>query len=390
VASLRNVWLLNLSTFFFFLGTSVVTPLVSPFLVSLNAEPFLVGLVAGITSFLSLISKPIGGAVGDKGYRFHALIGGNLLGVLAGVLYVLSALTSNVYLFAFARAIHGFSMGIFFPSSLSTAVDLAPVGRVGETLGWRGMMFSLGNIVGPAVGGYASDLIGFAGAFALTAVFSAVGALLAFIAWREVGDITVQREEHEKASYRELLRVTFVSASLTLFMFSMSYAGVTTYLPALYKSLSMPQSIFGYYMMVIGAFSFMTRLIGGKSADRSGPLPVITLGLVLLLIGYLLLNLYTLPPYAYISAAFIGAGFGLAVPAMQLMALGDLPRRIRTMGSGIYTMFFDLGTLAGQVALGYVAQVRGYWGVFPVLPMILGIGFITLYAPVIWGRLNAR
>ncbi|WP_460127216.1 MFS transporter [Thermococcus prieurii] len=386
---MRNVWLLNISTFFFFLGISVVTPVVSPFLVSLHAEPFLVGLVAGVTSFLSLVSKPIGGAVGDRGYRFHALVGGNLLGLLAGILYVVSAVSANVYLFAFARAIHGFSMGLFFPSSLSTAVDLAPEGRVGETLGWRGMMFSLGNIIGPAIGGYASDVMGFAGAFALTAIFSGVGALFALIAWREAGEI-VKPREHERASYRELLRVTFVSASLTLFLFSMSYAGVTTYLPALYKSLSLPQSIFGYYMMVIGLFSFMTRVVGGKSADRRGPLPVITLGLTLLLLGYVLLNLYTLPPRSYVSAALIGAGFGLAVPAMQLMALGNLPKRIRTMGSGIYTMFFDLGTLAGQVSLGYVAQLYGYADVFPLLPLILGVGFITLYAPVIWGKVNAR
>lgn len=389
MGSMRNVWLLNFSTFFFFLGISVVTPIVSPFLVSLRAEPFLVGLIAGITSFLSLVSKPIGGAFGDKGYRFHALVGGNLLGLFAGVLYVVSALSSNVYLFAFARAIHGFSMGLFFPSSLSTAVDLAPEGRVGETLGWRGMMFSLGNIVGPAIGGYASDAIGFSGAFALTALFSAVGALFALVAWKEAGDIAKPRE-HEKASYRELLRVSFVSASLTLFLFSVSYAGVTTYLPALYKSLSLPQSLFGYYMMVIGLFSFMTRVIGGKSADRKGPVPVITLGLTLLLAGYVLLNVYLFPPMAYLSACLIGAGFGLAVPAMQLMALGSLPKRIRTMGSGIYTMFFDLGTLAGQVSLGYVAQLKGYYGVFPLLPLILGAGFITLYAPALWGKLNAR
>ena len=389
MASMRDVWLLNFSTFFFFLGISVVTPVVSPFLVSLHAEPFLVGLIAGVTSFLALISKPVGGAIGDRGYRFHALVGGNLLGLLSGLLYVVSAITANVYLFAFARAIHGFSMGLFFPSSLSTAVDLAPEGRVGETLGWRGMMFSLGNILGPAIGGYASDVIGFAGAFALTALFSGVGALFALTAWRGAVEV-VRPREHERASYRELLRVTFVSASLTLFLFSMSYAGVITYLPALYKSLSLPQSLFGYYMMVIGIFSFMTRLIGGRSADRHGPLPVITFGLSLLLLGYVLLNLYTLPPRSYVSASLVGAGFGLAVPAMQLMALGNLPRRIRTMGSGIYTMFFDLGMLAGQVSLGYVAQLRGYAGVFPFLPLILGVGFITLYAPVIWGKLNAR
>ncbi len=386
---MRDVWLLNFSTFFFFLGISVVTPVVSPFLVSLHAEPFLVGLIAGVTSFLALVSKPVGGAIGDRGYRFHALVGGNLLGLLSGLLYVVSAITANVYLFAFARAIHGFSMGLFFPSSLSTAVDLAPEGRVGETLGWRGMMFSLGNILGPAIGGYASDVIGFAGAFALTALFSGVGALFALTAWRGAVEV-VRPREHERASYRELLRATFISASLTLFLFSMSYAGVITYLPALYKSLSLPQSLFGYYMMVIGIFSFMTRLIGGRSADRHGSLPVITFGLSLLLLGYVLLNLYTLPPRSYVSASLVGAGFGLAVPAMQLMALGNLPRRIRTMGSGIYTMFFDLGTLAGQISLGYVAQLRGYAGVFPFLPLILGVGFITLYAPVIWGKLNAR
>jgi len=384
---MRDVWLLNLSTFFFFLGISSVIPVVSPFLVSLNAEPFLLGIVAGITPLMALLSKPIGGIIGDRGYRFHALVGGNLLGLIAGILYVVSAVGANVYIFALARAVHGLSMGLFFPSSLSTAVDLAPRGRVGEVLGWRGMMFSLGNIIGPAIGGYASDVMGFTGAFALTAVFSSIGALFALTAWREAGEI--RDKETEKASYRELLGVTFVSASVTLFLFSMSYAGVITYLPALYKSLSLPQSLFGYYMTVTGLFSFLTRVIGGKSADRYGPIPVARVGIALLLLGYLMLNFYTLPPHSYISAALIGAGFGLAVPAMQLMAIGSLPTRIRTMGSGIYTMFFDLGMLAGQVSLGYVAQLYGYSGVFPLLPLILGVGFITLHAPLLV-KANAR
>lgn len=151
--TLRNIWLLNLSTFFFFLGVSLTNPpIVSPpFAITLGASPFLVGLVAGVTSFVSLVSKPVGGLIGDRGYRLEMMIAGNVLSLISGLLYVVSAYTSNIVLFAFSRALHGFSMGgIFFPSSLSTAVDLAPPGRVGETLGWRGMMFSLGNIIGPA------------------------------------------------------------------------------------------------------------------------------------------------------------------------------------------------------------------------------------------------
>jgi len=374
----RNIWLLNLSTLFFFLGISSVNPIVSPFAITLGADPFLVGVLAGITSVLSLVSKPIGGLVGDRGYRLESMILGNLLSLVSGLLYVVSAVTGNIWLFAFTRALHGFSMGIFFPSSLSTAVDLAPVGRVGETLGWRGMMFSLGNIIGPALGGYSSDYLGFSGAFALVALFSAVGALFVIPVKRDIGRIVIHVEREEKADYSELLKPYFIAASIALLFFSASYAGVTTFLPALYKELSYPQRIFGTYMMVIGISSFVTRVVGGRSADRMGPIPVSTAGLTTVITGYLLLLRFTTPPGSYASAVLIGAGFGLAVPAMQLMALGKLPQRIRTMGSSVYTMFFDLGTMSGQFTLGYAAGSLGYAGILGFLPILSGIALLIL------------
>ncbi|WP_258083721.1 MFS transporter [Thermococcus thermotolerans] len=382
---LRDVWLLNLSTFFFFLGISVVNPIISPFAITLRATPFLVGLVAGIASIISLISKPLGGLIGDRGYRFQAMILGNVLGMVAGLLYVSSALMGNLWVFAAARAIHGFSMGIFFPSSLSTAVDLAPEGRVGETLGWRGMMFSLGNIVGPALGGYLSDILGFVGAFTFTLIFALIGAAFVIPVWMGERGLQHKRVHTEHVGYSELLRPYFIAASLALFFFAFSYAGVITYLPAFYKTIGLPQRVFGLYMMVIGVASFIMRLIGGKTADRVGPIPVIRTGVFLVIAGYVVLIYHRLPYLSYISALLIGWGFGLSVPAMQLMALAPLPGRIRTMGSSVYTMFFDLGMLGGQVVLGYVAGVRGYTGVFPLLPFIAAASLIIVHAPLIMG-----
>ncbi|BAD86436.1 predicted permease, major facilitator superfamily [Thermococcus kodakarensis KOD1] len=388
--TLRNIWLLNLSTFFFFLGISLTNPIVSPFAITLGASPFLVGLVAGVTSFVSLVSKPVGGLIGDRGYRLEMMIAGNVLSLISGLLYVVSAYTSNIVLFAFSRALHGFSMGIFFPSSLSTAVDLAPPGRVGETLGWRGMMFSLGNIIGPALGGYLSDYLGFAGAFSFVSLFSLLGAGFVIPVWKEVGRITGDEESSGgSVSYRALLKVSFVFTSLALLFFSASYSGITTYLPAFYKYLGFPQRTFGLYMMVVGASSFATRLVGGKTADRIGPVPVSFGGILVVITGYVFLNYRILPPESYISAVLIGAGFGLSVPAMQMMALAPLPGKIRAMGSSIYTMFFDLGTLGGQVALGYVADLRGYEAVFPLLPFIAGVALISILITKVKGEGNA-
>ncbi|ASJ03752.1 quinolone resistance protein [Thermococcus profundus] len=385
---MRNIWLLNLSTFFFFLGISSVNPIISPFAMTLGATPFVVGILAGVTSVLSLISKPIGGLVGDRGYRLEAMIAGNLMALVSGVLYVGSALTGSVWLFAFTRALHGFSMGIFFPSSLSTAVDLAPIGRVGETLGWRGMMFSLGNIVGPALGGYVSDYLGFTAAFALTALFSAVGAVLVVPVLKDVGGGIVSKGSREEADYSELLRPGFIAASLSLLFFAASYSGITTFLPALYKELSYPQKVFGTYMMLVGAASFLTRVFGGRSADRMGPIPIIRAGMITVITGYVLLLYITLPPGSYLSALAVGAGFGLAVPAMQLMALGNLPQRIRAMGSSVYTMFFDLGTMAGQFGLGYVANDVGYNGILKFLPVLAGVALLIIHLPHLWRDRN--
>lgn len=106
-------------------------------------------------------------------------------------------------------------------------------------------MFSLGNIVGPALGGYLSDYLGFVGAFSFVSLFSLIGA--GFIippVWREVGRITGDEESsRESVSYRALLKVSFVFTSLALLFFSASYSGITTYLPAFYKYLGFPQRL---------------------------------------------------------------------------------------------------------------------------------------------------
>lgn len=379
----RDIWFLHVSTFLFFLGMAVVNPILSPFVIDMGATPFLVGVMAAIASILSLIFKPFGGFLGDRGLKFHMMALGSLLGAVAGILYMVSALSGSLWVFALGRAVHGFGMALFFPSSLSTAIDLAPKGEVGATLGWRGMMFSLGNLVGPGIGGYAAQFFGFNAVFLLTVALSSMGIVFVFAAYRRT-EIRVDNwgtERHGKANYRHLLMPFFIAASLALFFMSFTYGSLMTFLPAFYAKLGFGTGIFGLYASVMGGASLITRVLGGKEADRHGPLPVVTSGLLLVFFSYAVLDGYIRPPMAYVSAILLGAGFGLAVPALQLMALARLPKRIRTVGSGVYTMFFDLGYLSGPIALGYVAQLRGYSAVFPLLPFILLVSLLMAQLP---------
>ncbi|ASJ05251.1 MFS transporter [Thermococcus barossii] len=378
----RDIWYLHFATFFFFLGIALVGPLISPFAISLGADPFLVGIVAAVSAVVALVTKPLGGFLGDRGLRFHLMVAGTVLGIVAGVLYVLSYYTSQLWLFALGRGLHGFAMGIFFPPNLSTAIDLAPKGRVGETLGWRGTMFSLGNLIGPALGGYITDFSGFTVAFSVAAFLSLVSTLLVLNAYRHVGKhLPRRRKNEERASYRQLLSPFFVFASLGLLFMSLAYSGLNTFLPAIYKVSGLGTAAFGTYASIMGASSLFTRVIGGRQADLRGPVKVASLGLSLIIAAYVILNARLFPPGAYVSAAIIGAGFGLAVPSLQMMALAYLPERIRSFGSGIYTMFFDLGFLIGPVLLGYVAKASGYGAVFPLLPWIAFLALLSVQFP---------
>ena len=375
----RLVWVLHASTFFFFLGIAVVNPLVSPVSIQLGATPFVVGVVAAIASVFSLTFKPIGGLLGDRGMRLGIMMTGALAGAIAAVLYITSDLTGSIIIFAVGRAFHGFGMAMFFPASLSTAIDLAPRGRVGETLGWRGMMFSMGNLIGPAMGGFIADSFGLVPTFLTVAVFSILSFFLVLLVRSgEKVEGVHGKVEGSGGSYRELIRYTFIVACLALFLMAFSYGGLYAYLPALYKSLGMKVSKFGLYASIIGGSGLFTRVLGGKGADRIGAAPVASIGLFMVLIAYVLVGLKPMPPASYVSAAILGAGFGLTTPSLQMMALADLPRNVRTFGSGIYTMFFDLGNITGPVALGYVAQVKGYEAVLPYLKWPVLVGFAAL------------
>ncbi|ANF22192.1 MFS transporter [Thermococcus piezophilus] len=379
----QDIWFLHASTFFFFLGMAVVNPLISPLAINLGADPFIVGTLAAISSIVALVFKPFGGVLGDRGLRFQVMALGSFFGALAGGFYVTSIFLGSLTIFALGRALHGFAMALFFPSSLSTAIDMAPEGRVGETLGWRGMMFSFGNLMGPALGGFVADLLGFQVAFVLTVILSLLAIGFVLIAHSRIkGEVSLRfHERYDKPSYRALLRPFFVAASLALFFMSLAYGGLNTFLPALYKSLGFGTRVFGIYASIMGGASLLTRVIGGKEADRRGPLPVTAVGLGGVLVAYVILTFYTSPPVSYVSAALLGAGFGLAVPSLQMMALASLPRRIRTFGSGIYTMFFDLGYLTGPIVLGYIAQLKGYAAIFPLLPPIMLLSLLIAQLP---------
>jgi len=375
----KDIWLLHFATFFFFMGLISINPLISPLAIIFGATPLIVGSLASISSAVSLIFKPISGIISDRGFKFEVMLLGTFLAALSGIIYIASTLMQSIAIFAIGRALHGLAMAMFFPASLSTAVDLAPPSRVGETLGWRSTMFGISQLFGPAFGGFIADLYGFTIAFLLTVVFSLIGFILVFIPYRKDRMLVKKREKGKGFKIKSLTNIAFLIASIGVFINAFAYSNVITFLPALYKSIGLGTSAFGIYASVVGGFSIFTRIFGGREADKRGPALVASVGFGLMTGGFILLNSFTTPPLSYLSAVLLGMGLGFVVPALQFLALGNLPKEVRGFGASIYTMFFDLGFMSGPVLLGYYIQLKGsYEAVFPLLPIIAAFALITM------------
>ncbi|MEM3394387.1 MAG: MFS transporter, partial [Candidatus Methanomethylicia archaeon] len=351
-------WLLHLSTLIFFMGGMIVSPIISPYALSLGADAVIIGLLSSITSAVTILLRPYAGLIVDRGKRFETLILGTMLSCIATLIYFSS---NNIWMFAIGRIFSGLAAAFFMPASISTAIDLSPPDRIGETLGWRSTMFGVSQLLGPGIGGYLADLIGLRNTFIINFLFAFSALMLIYAVSRLTPREFIKRNEASNGfkDIKKLLKINFIGAMIAVVFHAMAVSAIGTFLPAYYVSIGFGTSIYGLYSSINGGASIITRATSGRIADKHGSITVSSLGAIIMTFGYIVLNISPLPPIAFLAAILIGIGTGLWVPAIQLLALGDIPSEIRGFGSGIYSIAFDAGFLIGPIIFGFMIKSLG-------------------------------
>ncbi len=371
-------WLLHLSTLIFFMGGMIVSPIISPYALSLGADAVIIGLLSSITSAVTILLRPYAGLIVDRGKRFETLILGTMLSCIATLIYFSS---NNIWMFAIGRIFSGLAAAFFMPASISTAIDLSPPDRIGETLGWRSTMFGVSQLLGPGIGGYLADLIGLRNTFIINFLFAFSALMLIYAVSRLTPREFIKRNEASNGfkDIKKLLKINFIGAMIAVVFHAMAVSAIGTFLPAYYVSIGFGTSIYGLYSSINGGASIITRATSGRIADKHGSITVSSLGAIIMTFGYIVLNISPLPPIAFLAAILIGIGTGLWVPAIQLLALGGIPSEIRGFGSGIYSIAFDAGFLIGPIIFGFMIKSLGsYLVILWILPILTFIAFLTI------------
>ena len=149
---------------------------------SFDASPLTIGLIMG---GMSLVTAVTSSQLGTLVSIFSARTLLKAAFLLYGVALFMIPLTPNLWLFLIPTVIFGIGHGINWPCIFTLLTELAPVDYRATFLSVNGMIFRLGQTLGPLLMGAVLSTWGIAGTFYTGALLSVVVSVLGVILIRE-------------------------------------------------------------------------------------------------------------------------------------------------------------------------------------------------------------
>jgi MFS family permease len=342
-------------TFTVFLSAFQLLPTAPFHILDLGGTTFASGMFLGFLTYSSAFSAPLTGAYVDRtGQRRVLIISSLALAVFAAGYAVITD-----YRLMLALAV---VQGVFWSGLLSASAaymtNMLPERRRAEGIGYWGLSTMAAIAVSPSIGFW----IYRHGWIWLCIVAGVLNLVMAGIAWN--------LEEHPRTvsasagPRKGLLEWRVLVTSLTLFLYSFGYGGITSF-AAMYADAS-GTSPKGLYLTTLAVVILCTRPITGRLGDLWGYKRVFVPSLVMISCGLAVLSIGGTRPWMLISAIVFGLGFGTAYPAYVGYVMQDVAADRRGAAFGAILAAFDTGIGTGSTSMGWLIQHLGFASAFGI------------------------
>lgn len=370
----------TLVTAAFFVYVGILVPVLPPFIEDeLGAGELGVGLSIAIFALTAVIARPVIVRLIDRFGRRAMIQAGAAIAGLAGFATVFA---DSLVPMLILRGIAGVGEAALFVAAATLIADLAPPHRRAEAASYFSVAVFGGLGVGPIVGEAIVDDARYHLAFGVAAACAIAAAALATLIPDVAGPATHGPDaRHETRPLRRaLMHPAAMGPGVVLACGIGAFAVFSAFLPEHAREVGLPGSggLFAAYSVVC----LVLRLGGARLPERLGARRSVTIALTST--GSALALLAAVPrPWALWSAAvLIGIGQAFLYPSLMALTVNRVGERERAVALGSFTMFFDLGTVAGGLALGTVAQLLGKRSAFAGGVVLAAIGLWILWQRV--------
>jgi MFS family permease len=372
-------------TFTVFLSAFQLLPTAPFHILDLGGTTFASGLFLGFLTYSSAFSAPLTGAIADRvGQRRVLLTSSTALSVFS----IAYAFISSVPVLLSLVLIHGVFWSGLLSASAAYMTNMLPERRRAEGIGYWGLSSVGAMAVAPSAGFW----IYRHGWVWLCAGSAALNLIMAGIAWHLRGE---RREAAESlndssTSRGSLLEWRVLIVSITLFLYSFGYGGITSF-TALYADANhvTPKSI---YLTTLAIVILLTRPMAARLGDRFGYRRIFLPCLVLISVGLACLAVGGSRGWMIVSAICFGLGFGTAYPVyVGYVMRGVAPAR-RGAAFGAILAAFDTGIGTGSTTMGWTIQHFGFAAAFGMAAALsaLAVPYFLIVDRIFGSRDRAR
>lgn len=377
------------------LGFGLVMPLLPIYARDFGATGGQLGLLTASFAITRAVVTFPGGWLADKAGRKIPVITGLFAYSAVMTLYGFSQEVNQLILL---RGLQGLASGIVWPVISTMVTDITAPKDRSKALGLYEMMWFLGIVVGPGIGGV------LAGAFTIAIPFFVCGALaflstvlVAFTVKETATDEDEEPQMEEPALYAPE-NEPFLSSPVTrLTPYPRMFLGLCTvgFIISFSNSLIQPVlSVFaneelgvsvtdvGFLFVAMGIATLITTLPMGTVADRVDRKTTLSLGMALRAVSAV--SIIVSGGFWPLLLVMMLRGFGRSATNPSLLAMFSnlVPTSTRGKSMGVFNGFRNIGLVAGSTIGGFLYEATSFQSPFITCAVAGLIGVIIVLLAV--------
>ena len=318
-----------------------------------------VGLVVGVQSIATVLTRGVAGRIADERGPKRAVLLGLPLAVLSGAAYLASTAVAgreaSLAVLVLGRVFLGVAESLVLTGTMTWGIARVGPKRTGMVMAWQGIALYAALAAGAPVGTALMAGFGFRGVALATILLPLVAIAIALAL------PAVLPSGGRRLPFLKVVGLIW-RFGLTLGLATAPFAGMAAFLALDYAAKGWSGA--GLALTGFGVGYILVRLVFGHLPDALGGRTVALVSLAIEAIGQTLLWAAPTATAAFIGATVTGLGFSLMFPAMGVEAVRRVPAESRGLAVGGFIAFFDLALgLTGPLA-GLLAGAAGYPVVF--------------------------
>ena len=331
-----------------------------------------IGIIIGVFALSSVICRPwISNMIDRIGRKRSYTIGCSIMSVLPLIYLLFRGNLSHFYLsLILVRIVHGVGLAICFTASFTYIADIVPEERLNEGIGMFGVTGLTGLAIGPVIGEILITEFG-SSVFFLAATGMATLGLISHLPLSE--SFVHDSQKFSQSFFAVFIKRKMLFVALLAFLFGFGLAASGSFVTPFAKE---QEIVFiSLYYISYSLAAVLTRILGGRLADRIGEDRIIPYALALTGGGLLILMFLGGNAILVLSGLISGCGHGFLFPCLNSLAIRNEPINTRGKITGVFTGGIDAGAFVGSVILGYIGQWAGFQALFFAAGLTLFIGF---------------